>query len=189
LNYLSSSAIANFTAGDSEEKKLSKLLKECSINIYGDIQNGITFEGLSNDLRDIRNVFISFLIDGHTDSVEGSLNFPELAAAFIKRINSLLEEERFRYNFYFLVYLFAQPGQEPLEKFMKYFDTLPCLPMGRLPDVQLEDARAWVEKIRSGRNIDASTDTDSLVNMIFIDRKTFPAKYKKCITLIDKRTK
>jgi hypothetical protein len=189
VNFVRSSVLANLIAQSDNEKLLNKILVECSCNIYGDVQRGASFDRVAKDLetKGIQNVFISFVVDQYTDGAGSPLDFAEIIAGFIKRMDAILRAQDFRYNFYFPVYFFSRKEEDCLEKYKVHFSGLPCLAMGKLPDVKLEDASEWMENIRKGRSID--DDVDSLLNMIFIDAKFFPTKYKNCITLIDKRTK
>jgi hypothetical protein len=190
IDFIKASCVASFQKKEDQEKALIRILKESSINIYGDITNGITFDGLTQDLgTTIKNVFICFQLDCKTDIQQGGLNFAETIALFIKKINTILvENNNYRNNFFFIICV-ASPKNEILPQDLKdHFSGLNFFHIGRLPNVEKEDAFQWLDTIRQ-RNSNIEDDTKALFRLVFMGDSTFPSKYKQCIELIDKRTK
>lgn len=190
IDFIKAGCIAAFQKKEDQEKALIRILKESSINIYGDITNGITFEGLAQDLgATIKNVFICFQVDGKTDIQPGGLNFIQTIALFVNKINSiLLQKDTYKNNFFFIICL-SSPQNEILPQEIKdHFAGLNFFNIGRLPNVEKEDAFQWLDGIKQ-RNSSIEEDTKALFRMVFMGDDKFPSKYKQCIEIIDKRTK
>ncbi len=189
IDFIKAGCVASFQKKEDQEKALIRILKEASINIYGDIANGITFEGVAQDLgKDIKNVTICFHVDCKTDIKEDGLNFMETIALFIHKISNVINENlSYRNNFFFIICA-ASPQNEPLPTNLKnHFTGLNYYHIGRLPNVEKEDAFQWLETIKQ-RNSNIEEDTKALFRLVFMGDDNFPSKYKKCIELIDKRT-
>lgn len=172
------------------DKKLVQILRESSINIYGDVQNGVNFDWLAKDLetKNITNVFINFLVDRQIDMLPEGSDFMQVIAAFIKKIDTLLTEKEFRYNFYFIIYTLLPKDQRLPTELKTFFNGIRFYQFGRLPDIRKIDAWDWLDEIRKKNSL-TGEDTDTLFKLIFLEDERFPTKYKKCIQLIDNRTK
>ena len=189
IDFIKASCISAFKKKEDQEKALIRILKEVSGNIYNEITNGITFEGIGNDLgKEIKNVTICFHVDCKLDIKEDGLNFMETIALFIHKINSIINENiNYKNNFFFIICA-ASPLNEPLSANIKNnFTGLNYYHIGRLPNVEKEDAFQWLETIKQ-RNSNIEEDTNALFRLVFMGDDNFPSKYKKCIELIDKRT-
>jgi Domain of unknown function (DUF4062) len=187
IEIINSSVIASGVNSNNTEKQLQKLLIECSASIFEEYQASLTFERLAKQLDAMnKNAFVFFYVNDAVDS-RLPFSFPQLIAEFVKRIDSLLKEKDFPYNFFFLLYFFSEQAKNPGADCAGYFKELQHHYVGRLPNVNLDDITEWTEQIKQNRSMDE--DTDSLVKLIFTDTSIFPVKYKKCITIIDKRTK
>jgi len=190
IDFIKAGCVASFQKKEDQEKALIRILKESSINIYGDIANGITFEGIAQDLgKDIKNVTICFHVDCKTDIKKDGLNFMETIALFINKISNIINEKvDYKNNFFFIICV-ASPQNEPLPTGLKdHFKGLNFFHIGRLPNVEKEDAFQWLDIIKQ-RNTNIEEDTKALFRLVFMGDDKFPTKYKQCIELIDKRTK
>jgi Domain of unknown function (DUF4062) len=168
------------------DKQMKILLMESAMSIYNDLPRGLTFEKLAADLKSIRNVFICFTVDAITDT-STSLGFTEAISRFVKKTEELLAQGGFAFNFFFFVYFYSDQNKNMGAEHVTHFKDLQHHYVGRLPNVNLDDIKEWTEQIKQKRPIEE--DTDSLMKLIFTDTSIFPAKYKKCLTIIDKRTK
>ena len=165
-------------------------MKESSINIYGDIANGITFETVAQDLgKDIKNVTICFHVDCKIDIKEDGLNFMQTIALFINKISKIINENLDYKNNFFFIICAATPKNETLPAGLKdHFIGLNYFHIGKLPNVEKEDAFLWLDAIKQ-RHANIEEDTKALFKLVFMGDDKFPSKYKQCIELIDKRTK
>ena len=190
IDFIKAGCVASFQKKEDQAKALIRILKESSINIYGDIANGITFESIAQDLgKDIKNVTICFHVDCKTDLKEDGLNFLETISLFINKISNIINEKvEYKNNFFFIICA-ASPKNELLPINLKdHFKGLNFFHIGRLPNVEKEDAFQWLETIKQ-KNTTIEEDTKGLFRLVFMGDHTFPSKYKQCIELIDKRTK
>ena len=190
IDFIKAGCVASFQKKEDQAKALIRILKESSINIYGDIANGITFESIAQDLgKDIKNVTICFHVDCKTDLKEDGLNFLETISLFINKISNIINEKvEYKNNFFFIICA-ASPKNESISINLKdHFKGLNFFHIGRLPNVEKEDAFQWLETIKQ-KNTTIEEDTKGLFRLVFMGDHTFPSKYKQCIELIDKRTK
>ena len=190
IDFIKAGCVASFQKKEDQSKALIRILKESSINIYGDIANGITFESIAQDLgKDIKNVTICFHVDCKTDLKEDGLNFLETISLFINKISNIINEKvEYKNNFFFIICA-ASPKNESVSINLKdHFKGLNFFHIGRLPNVEKEDAFQWLETIKQ-KNTTIEEDTKGLFRLVFMGDHTFPSKYKQCIELIDKRTK
>ena len=190
IDFIKAGCVASFQKKEDQSKALIRILKESSINIYGDIANGITFESIAQDLgKDIKNVTICFHVDCKTDLKEDGLNFLETISLFINKISNIINKKvEYKNNFFFIICA-ASPKNESISINLKdHFKGLNFFHIGRLPNVEKEDAFQWLETIKQ-KNTTIEEDTKGLFRLVFMGDHTFPSKYKQCIELIDKRTK
>ena len=186
---MEASCIASFFKKEDQEKALMKILRETSISFYEKITNGITYEAVARDLGNtIKNVFICFQIDCKTDIHQGGLNFAETIGLFIKKLTEIISQNKnYMNNFFFLV-CGTSAKNEPLPQFLKeQFSADNFFHLGRLPEVEKEDAYQWLETIKQ-RNSNIEEDTKTLFRLVFMGDNNFPSKYASCIKLINNRT-
>jgi hypothetical protein len=169
-----------------KDKLLTELLNRSSRNIYGEQQNGASFEGLPEDLKLIKNAFIGFVVDSKLDIMPDGFNFMDSIASFIKKIDDILTANKFRFNFYFIIYI-ENPNKEKLpEDLYRSFTGLKYSDIGELSNVERDHIITWLKDIRERNDIE--TDEEGLFRLVFLDDNKFPSRYKQCIQLIDKRT-
>ena len=102
--------------------------------------------------------------------------------------NIINEKVEYKNNFFFIICA-ASPKNESISINLKdHFKGLNFFHIGRLPNVEKEDAFQWLETIKQ-KNTTIEEDTKGLFRLVFMGDHTFPSKYKQCIELIDKRTK
>ncbi len=192
LNLISSGNIATSINQTDNNKILLKLLKESSMQIYNDYQHGITFEAFAEDLQKengIRNVFIGFTVDCSIDMDVNGSNFLNWIAAYIHKMNDILIANNFnRYIFCFVIYINSLKSHTNLSKIHAQFEGVQYFRLGQLTPVEKIDVMSWLVDIKSKRT-SLNLEVSDLFKMVFLSADTFPAKYKRVLELIDKRTK
>ena len=172
------------------DRLMDRLLKAVSREIYGNRVNGITFSEFSQNIthkKIDRNVLIGFYVDYEVDVLNNNFNYVQIISDFIARIQGVLDEGGFLMNFYFIIYLRSDPKTDTSAHILPYLKNIRNYSLGKLQDVQKKDITDWLEGIRQRMYV--QTDTDSLFKIMFYSEERFPTKYRRCLELIDKRTK
>ncbi|MDB5226807.1 MAG: hypothetical protein JWN78_1000 [Bacteroidota bacterium] len=197
INYIDFESSASKLDFDNTEKILNTFLIEASLNIYGERANMISFEKLEERIRnrEIKKKIIGFKIEKNSDYLSFTEQFTKAIGVFITKINKILKDANFDFNFYFVIYIIDKETgvSSTLNENNLITDTLKShIPgieyyeLGKFSPVNNEDIDKWLQDIITTKNIE--DEVDDLFNLIFLDRNNFPSSYKKCLSLIDKRT-
>ncbi len=189
INALADSKINN------EEEMLNKILVASSANILGAKASFIDFESLYEEIKEqkIQNRFLGFLIDlriedsSTNDYIKGIRNF-------IHKIESVLKTNKFRYNFFPIIYVIADTKQTEsfMSTHMPDFE-LQHIELGVLSDIELTDIDKWLDAVAESNDDefkeDFTANKDQILGQIFGDKESFPKSYRKCLANINSRTK